>query len=73
MSMVGYASLSVAGFILAIGCILEEKSPGSFLVFTILAVCPVVFALIDMLDHLLVRTVDRWIARHHHKIALGEE
>lgn len=65
MSAIGYACVSVAGFIITLGCMLEDREPGSFQVMMILAVFPLVIVVIDLLDHLMVRTVDRWIARHY--------
>lgn len=64
MSALGYACVSLVGAIWLIGLILEETYAGAFATMTVVAIFPGTVAFIDGLDHILDRTVDRWLAKH---------
>jgi len=67
VSALGYASASVAGVILLVGVFLDEHEPGAMGAMYIIAVFPMVVCLIDWADHIMERTLDKWLARKHNK------
>lgn len=72
MSALGYACLAIAAMILGLGAAMDHQEPGAFGVMSVLALFPAITAMIDGIDHLMAKTVDKWIAKAHHKRDLEE-